>query len=155
MLDISQDGSFDIGAYQLGLSGLASVAAFDTWMQSLSAASGSGSANSLASAWRSIISQAFTAIVTVPTAERIHKLLSEWRRFGYMIGQAFVPPRLDAMTKMTYWQTSETTILGAVPQARRHTIASAFNRGTTVWTSLADIGTDVSGSNTPNTGISY
>jgi hypothetical protein len=155
MLDIAQDGSFDIGAYQLGLSGLASLAAFDTWVQSLSSNSGSGTAERLASSWRAIVEQAFSVIIAVPSAERVSKLLSEWRRFGYMIGQAFAPTRLDPMTKMSYWETSETVILGAVPQERRQTIASAFERGLTVWASLADIGTDVTGTNAPRAGISY
>lgn len=155
MLDISQDGSFDIGAYQLGLSGLAAVSAFDTWSQSLYSASGGGSAEHLASAWRAIVSQAFTAIVSMPSAERVKALLSEWKRYGYMIGQAFAPSRLDVMSKMSYWQTDGATILGPVPQQHRRTIAQVFDKGTTVWTNLADIGTDVTASNEPVAGITY
>jgi len=155
MLDASTDGSFDIQALQLALSGEAAVTSFDTWTQSLSAASGGGSPHRLASPWRAIVAQAFDVIVALPSTERIHALLSEWRRFGYMIGQTFKPTRLDPMTKMSYWQTGGAVILGAVPQQRRQTIAAAFDRGTTVWTSIADIGSDVTGSNTPRAGISY
>lgn len=153
MLDISQDGSFDIGAYQLGLSGLASLAAFDTWYQSLSSTSGSGSAETLASAWRAIVAQGFQAIIAVPSAERVSALLSEWTRYGYMIGQAFVPPRLDVMTHYSYWQLSEPTILGNLPQDHRDIISAAFERGVTIWTDVAEIGTTPD--NEPRTGISY
>lgn len=155
MLDISTDGSFDIGARQLGLSGLAQVTAFNAWFQSLFATSGQGVPDQLASGWRAIVGQAFQAVITVPSAERIKTLLSEWKRYGYMIGQVFKPTRLDPMTKMSYWLTTDAVIVGSVPQQRRQTIASAFDRGTTVWTSIADIGTDVTGTNTPRAGISY
>lgn len=153
MLDISTDGSFDIGAYQLGLSGEASVASFDSWFQSLSAASGHGVPHHLASAWRSIIGQTFQAIVALPSIERVHALLAEWGRYGYMIGQAFVPPRLDPMTHWSYWRTSETTILGSLPQSARDRVASAFERGVTVWNQVGEIGTTPD--NVPRPGISY
>lgn len=153
MLDVSEDGSFDITAYQLGLSGIASVNSFDTWFQSLSATSGSGRAEHLASAWRSIISQGFQAIISVPSAERVSKLLSEWTRYGYMIGQAFVPSRLDVMNHYSYWQTVEPTILGRLPQDARDSISAAFERGLTVWTAVSEIGTEPI--NTPRAGITY
>ena len=155
LLDVSEDGSFDIAALLLGLSGIASVNSFNAWFQSLSSVSGDGASETLASGWRAIIGQAFKAVIAVPSAERVHALLSEWRRFGYMIGQAFTPSRLDAMSKMTYWQTQGCTIVGAVPQEKRQTIAQAFDSGVSVWTSIADIGTDVTATNTPNAGISY
>lgn len=155
MLDISTDGSFDIGAFQLGLSGIASLAAFDTWYQALTSNSGSGTPHRLASPWRAIVGQAFQAIVAVPSAERVRALLSEWNRYGYMIGQAFTPSRLDVMTRFTYWKAVEPVVLGAVPQQRRQTIAAAFERGTTVWGSISDIGTDVTESNAPLSGIAY
>jgi hypothetical protein len=153
MLDISTDGSFDIGAYQLGLSGEASLAAFNTWYQSLSANSGSGSPERLASPWRAIIAQAFQVIISVPSLERIKALVSEWNRYGYMIGQAFVPPRLDPMTHRSYWQISEATVLGALPQNARDTVSRAFERGVTVWTTVAEIGTEPA--NAPRAGVSY
>lgn len=155
MLDISQDGSFDIGAFQLGLSGMAGVAAFDAWFQSLSSSSGGGSPHRLASGWRAILAQAFQVVISMPSAERVHNLVSQWKRYGYMIGQAFTPQRLDPMTKMSYWKTTNAAILGAMPQQRRQTISQAFDRGTTVWTTVAEIGTDVTGSNVPRAGIAY
>lgn len=85
----------------------------------------------------------------------LNRVVAMFARYGYTIGRAFVPPRLDAMTHMTYWQTREAVIVGAVPQERRQTIAGAFNRGTTVWSNIAEIGTDVTGSNAPRAGISY
>jgi len=153
MLDISTDGSFDIGAYQLGLSGEASLAAFNTWYQSLSSQSGGGSPERLASPWRAIVAQAFRVLISVPSTERIHALVSEWNRYGYMIGQAFVPPRLDPMTHRSYWQISEATVLGALPQNARDLIARAFERGVTVWTTVAEIGTEPA--NAPRAGVSY
>ncbi len=153
MIDISEDGSFDIGALQLGMSGVASVQAFDTWFQSLSSASGSGSAHSLASSWRSILGQAFRVIIALPTQERVKALVATWDRYGYMIGQAFTPNRLDAMTSRTYWKTAETTILGRMPKEAREAIAAHFEAGTTVWTNVADIGTQTT--NNPRSGQEY
>lgn len=153
MLDIAQDGSFDIGAFQLALSGEVSVAAFDTWWQTLFSASGGGSAESLVSGWRAIVAQAFEVVITIPTAERVSKLLSEWKRYGYMIGQAFVPPQLNVMNHYSYWQAAEPTILGRLPQSARDAIGRAFERGVTVWDSVAEIGTKPT--NTPLSGITY
>jgi hypothetical protein len=155
LLAVNTDGSFDIGAYQLGISGQSAVLTFSTWWQSLDATSGSGSGDRLASAWRAIIGQAFDVIIAMPTAERIKALISEWSRYGYMIGQAFTPARLDAMTKFTYWKTTGALITGSTPQEKRQTIAEAFDRGVTLWNDLADIGTDVTGANAPITGITY
>jgi len=153
MLDIAQDGSFDIAAFQLGLNGKVAVDTFDTWYQSLQAASGGGSPHNLASSWRAIVAQAFRVIVAMPTAERIKALVSEWRRFGYMIGQAFTPDRLDVMTHWSYWKLSETTILGDLPQSSRDSIARAFSRGVTVWGTVSEIGTEPD--NEPRSGVSY
>lgn len=153
LLDIAQDGSFDIAAVQLGLSGLASVDSFDAWWQSLSSVSGSGSGERAASGWRAVIGQAFRIVVAVPSVDRIRALISEWSRYGYMVGRAFTPPRLDPMTKWSYWQTADTTVLGALPQEARAAVAAAFERGTTVWTSVADIGTNPT--NEPRSGVTY
>lgn len=155
LLDISTDGSFDIGALQLGISGLGSYYAYQAWVQSLDSAPGSGTPERLASAWRAIISQAFSVIIAMPSAERIKALVRAWSRYGYMIGQAFTPPQLNAMSKFTYWKTDGALINGTTPQEKRRTIAQAFDRGVTVWTNVADIGTDVTGSNTPLSGVSY
>ena len=91
----------------------------------------------------------------MPSAERVRFLLSEWARYGYMVGQTFTPPRLDAMSHMSYWQTDGAVILGPVPQQRRQTIAGAFDRGVTVWANIAEIGTDVRAVNTPTPGVTY
>jgi hypothetical protein len=155
MLDISQNGSYDIGGFQLGLSGEAAVVSFDTWMQSLFSQSGNGSAHQIASGWRAILAQAFQVIISVPSVERVRKLVSEWSRYGYMIGQAFAPSQLNTMSKFSYWKTSGALISGTTPQEKRRTIAQAFDRGVTVWTVVADIGTDVTDDNTPLSGISY
>lgn len=153
LLDVSEDGSFDIGAILLGVSGLISVASFDSWTESLSSVSGTGTGETLASAWRAIVAQGFKAVIAVPSPERIKALLREWGRYGYMIGQAFVPPRLDVMTHFSYWQTREATVLGALPQSDRSAIAAAFDRGVTVWGSVAEIGSQPS--NAPVPGVSY
>lgn len=153
MLDISQDGSFDIGGVLLGMSGVTGVAVFDAWYQTLSSVSGQGSPESLASGWRAIVAQGFKAVVSMPSAERIKALLSEWRRFGYMIGQAFIPPRLDVMTHWSFWQLSEPTILGAFPQSARDAVSAAFERGVTVWNTVAEIGTEPD--NEPVAGVTY
>lgn len=155
LLAVETDGSFDIGAYQLGIAGEAAVFSFSTWWQSLDSVSGSGSPERLASAWRAIIGQAFNVIIAMPSTERINALVSMWKRFGYMIGQAFTPSQLNAMEKFTYWKTDGALITGSTPQEKRQTIAGAFDRGVTVWTNLADIGTDVTDANTPLAGISY
>ena len=99
------------------------------------------------------MAQGFKAVIAVPSPERIRALLREWGRYGYMIGQAFVPPRLDVMTHFSYWQTREATVLGALPQSDRSAIAAAFDRGVTVWGSVAEIGSQPS--NAPVPGVSY
>lgn len=94
-------------------------------------------------------------VVNGMVAGDVARVVAMFARYGYTVNRAFTPPRLDVMSKMSYWQCSDAVVLGAVPQERRQTIAEAFNRGTTVWTSIAEIGTDVTGSNTPVSGISY
>jgi hypothetical protein len=155
LLDISTDGSFDIGALQLGISGLGSYYTYQAWVQSLDAVPGSGSPEMLASAWRAIMAQAFQVIVAMPSAERVKRLLSEWKRYGYMIGQAFDPGQLNVMSHFSYWKTQGALITGSTPQEKRSTIAQAFDRGVTVWDVIAEIGTDVTADNTPLSGISY
>jgi hypothetical protein len=81
------------------------------------------------------------------------RAVAEFDRYGYTVNRAMIPPRLDAMTKRTYWQTAETTVVGSLPQADRQTIASAFERGVTVWSSVAEIGTHPA--NAPQSGVTY
>lgn len=74
-------------------------------------------------------------------------------RFGYMVNRSMVPPRLDVMEKRSFWQFQDPTILGAMPAEARESISDALERGTTVWTSVSQIGTQ--GTNNPRSGISY
>jgi hypothetical protein len=89
------------------------------------------------------------------TAGDLATVVAIFEKYGYTVNRAFTPSRLDVMTKMSYWKTAEASIQGAVPQARRQSIAQAFDRGVTVWNNIADIGTDVTSTNTPVSGISY
>jgi hypothetical protein len=87
------------------------------------------------------------------TAGDLARTVSEFDRYGYTVNRAMVPPRLDAMTKRTYWQTADTTVLGDMPQEDRQAIAAAFERGVTVWTSVAEVGTKPA--NPANAGVTY
>lgn len=153
ILDISQNGSYDIATYQLGLSGIQTLQTFNAWNQALTAIPGNAGTHALASGWRAILQTAFQAIIVMPTQERVNALTSMWTRYGYMIGQAFTPPQLNAMSSYTYWKTQEATVIGAMPQERRQTVAAAFDRGVTIWDDISLIGTQPE--NTPLTGISY
>lgn len=81
------------------------------------------------------------------------RAVSMFNKYGYTINRAFVPPRLDPMTHWSYWQLSEPTILGQLPQSARDTVSSAFERGVTIWGSVAEIGTEPD--NEPRTGVTY
>lgn len=153
MLDVAQDGSFDITALSLAMSGGAAVASFDSWKQSLSAVSGSGAAHRLASAWRSILGQTFDVIVSMPSVDAVRRAVSTWKRYGYMVNRAFVPPRLDAMDHFTYWQLDDPTVLGSMPAESRARIIERFTRGTTIWTTVSEIGSQPT--NTPRAGVTY
>lgn len=87
------------------------------------------------------------------TAGDLARTVAEFDRYGYRVNRAMVPPRLDAMQKRTYWQTAETTVLGDMPQDARQAVAAAFERGVTVWTSVAEIGTKPA--NPPTPGVTY
>lgn len=155
LLDIAQDGALDIAAYQLGLSGISTLKAFNAWKQSLEAVSGSGSPEHLASAWRLLKGHCVNVIVTLPTSERVYSLLSMWRRYGYTIGRAFQPSTLNVMSHYSYWKTEGATVIGNLPSEHRPTIEAAFNRGVTLWTDLSLIGTVDPTTNTPITGTYY
>lgn len=155
ILDISKDGSIDIATYQLGSSGAFTVMSFDSWAQGMKSVSGRGAASRLASAWRAVSGQAFNVIIAAPSPDRVRELLSTWKRYGYMIGRAFTPSRLDVMTRFSYWKTTDTTIRGAMPQEARQQVAEAFERGVTVWNNISLIGTDQTGDNIPVPGAYY
>jgi hypothetical protein len=87
------------------------------------------------------------------TAGDLARTVAEFDRYGYTVNRAMIPPRLDPMTKRSYWQTADTTVLGAMPQEARQSIASAFERGVTVWTDVAEIGTRPA--NAPRSGVTY
>jgi len=153
MLDAANDGSFDIATYQLGITSLANYFSFEAWAQSLNAVSGRGSGHSLAGAWRAILGRGLDVLISVPTADAVARALSTWKRYGYMIERAFVPPRLDAMNNYTYWQLEDPSILGNMPDDARVRIGERFKRGTTVWSVVSEVGTQPA--NAPRAGISY
>ena len=153
ILDISKAGSFDIATYQLGLGGIQSWYAFRAWEQAQHAITGRGGAHALQGAWRAILGRGLAVMITAPTSDAVSRLLATWQRYGYMIGRAMVPPRLDAMDAFTYWQLEEPVILGPAPAAAKERIAARFSRGTTVWTSVAAIGTQPA--NNPRAGVTY
>lgn len=83
----------------------------------------------------------------------IARTVSEFARYGYTVNRAMVPPRMDPMTKFSYWQMEQPSILGAMPQTARDDVIGALERGMTVWGSVADIGTKPV--NTAQSGVSY
>jgi hypothetical protein len=83
----------------------------------------------------------------------IARAVAMFTRYGYTVNRAFVPSRLDVMDHYSYWQLTEPTVLGLLPQAAREVIGGAFARGVTVWDQVAEIGTEPA--NNPVAGISY
>ena len=83
----------------------------------------------------------------------IARAVAMFDRYGYTVNRAMVPPRLDPMTKRSYWQLDDATILGQMPQSDREAVATAFERGVTVWNVVAEIGTHPA--NSPRAGVSY
>ena len=83
----------------------------------------------------------------------VARAVAEFDRYGYTVNRAMVPPRLDPMEHRSYWRTAETTVLGSMPQEARQAVAAAFERGVTVWNSVAEIGTHPA--NPPRPGVSY
>lgn len=83
----------------------------------------------------------------------LDRAVADFNRYGYMVNRAMVPPRLDVMQRRSYWQTAETTVLGDMPQDARLAVASSFERGVTVWTNVAEIGTNPT--NPPTPGVTY
>jgi hypothetical protein len=153
--DISLGGSLDIASYQLAVNGAFAVMSFRAWVQALDSVSGKGSSAALSAAWRLVTGQGFRVTVMAPTEDNARRLIATWRRYGYMIGRAFRPSRLDVMTRYSYWKTADAVITGRMPQEARAKIAAAFDAGVTVYESLNDIGVDVSQSNAPVSGFVY
>lgn len=153
ILDMKNDGSFDIATYQMGVSGMASYYAYNAWVQSMKSVSGQGTPSAIAGAWRIMANRALDVMILAPTADAIRRAITMWERYGYMIDRAFTPPRLDAMSNYTYWQIDRPTILGPMPSDARDRIAARFAAGTTVWNNVAEIGTQPT--NTPVPGVTY
>lgn len=77
-----------------------------------------------------------------------------WLRYGYAINRFVQIPRLDVMTKFTYWKMAETYLsAGMMPESFKQAIRGIFEKGVTVWTNPADIGTIALSENTPVGGI--
>lgn len=87
------------------------------------------------------------------TADVRAKAVSQWTRYGYMVNRPMVPPRLDPMDRFSYWKMRMCTVLGPMPQDARMDIQAAFERGTTVWNNVGEIGTKPN--NNPRNGVSY
>ena len=83
----------------------------------------------------------------------VARAVAEFDRYGYTVNRAMIPPRLDPMEHYSFWQLAEPTVLGALSQGDRQTVASAFERGVTVWTAVAEIGTHPA--NPARAGVSY
>lgn len=79
--------------------------------------------------------------------------VAEFDRYGYTVNRAMTPPRMDPMTSRSYWEFDEITLIGELPQSSRDEITTAFQRGVTVWTNVAEIGQHTT--NTANAGVSY
>ncbi len=78
-----------------------------------------------------------------------------WLRYGYAVNRfGNVPASLKVMDKFTYWKLKETYITSAqCPEVYKQTIRGIFEKGVTVWSNPADIGTIDMASNTPLSGI--
>lgn len=83
----------------------------------------------------------------------IARAVAMFTRYGYTVNRAFVPPRLDVMTHYSYWQLTEASVLGNLPQSAREAVAAAFSRGVTIWNTVSEIGTEPA--NAPVAGVSY
>lgn len=79
-----------------------------------------------------------------------------WLRYGYAVNRfGQMPSDLKCMTKFTYWKLKETYLTSTTcPELFRQTIRGIFEKGVTVWSNPADIGTIDIGDNEPLPGIS-
>lgn len=79
-----------------------------------------------------------------------------WLRYGYAVNRfGQMPADLKCMTKFTYWKLRETYLTSSTcPELFRQTIRGIFEKGVTVWSNPADIGTIDIGDNEPLPGIS-
>lgn len=79
-----------------------------------------------------------------------------WLRYGYAVNRfGRMPSDLKCMTNFTYWKLKETYLTSSTcPELFRQTIRGIFEKGVTVWSDPADIGTIDIGDNEPLEGIS-
>lgn len=117
------------------------------------AVSGQGGGTIVDGAWRMKEGRGARVIIKVPSRGRIKTLISQWKRRGYAIDRAFEPPRLDPMSDFSYWEGESVVVTGRLPSDAKRRIAKRFEQGTTVVTSISNIGK--SSSNSPRSGISY
>jgi murein DD-endopeptidase MepM/ murein hydrolase activator NlpD len=152
VLDMKQTESIEIAAYQLGVSGIFGQKSLDAAVQAADSRSGRGGFEAVAG-WRPTLGSGLDVVVKLPAPDRVRAAISMWERYGYTVGRAMVPPRLDPMEVYSYWQIDDAAILGAMPDDARRRLVDRFARGTTVWTSVAEIGSKPS--NPPRAGVSY
>lgn len=78
-----------------------------------------------------------------------------WLRYGYAVNRfANMPSTLKCMDKFTYWKLKETYITSwKCPETFKQTIRGIFEKGVTIWSNPADIGTIDMATNTPLSGI--
>jgi murein DD-endopeptidase MepM/ murein hydrolase activator NlpD len=152
VLDMKLEESVEIAAYQLGVSGIMGSKSVDAVVQAANSQSGRGGFESVGG-WRPAAGAGVSVVVKLPAPDRVRAAISMFERYGYTVGRAMVPPRIDPMDHYSYWQVDDASILGAMPDDARRRLVERFARGTTVWQSVAEIGTRPS--NAPRSGVSY
>jgi hypothetical protein len=87
-------------------------------------------------------------------ANAVHNIGEYWLRFGYTVNRFHDVSQLQVMTHFTYWKMTQTYITQwSCPESFKNTIRGIFEKGVTVWSNPADIGTIDTGSNTAQSGI--
>jgi hypothetical protein len=76
-------------------------------------------------------------------------------RYGYAVNRfGQMPSTLQVMEKFTYWKLRETYITSAqCPEMFKQALRGIMEKGVTVWSNPADIGTIDMADNAPLTGI--
>lgn len=91
----------------------------------------------------------------MPDQASIQTVGEYWLRYGYAVQRfSFLPPRLMAMTKFTYWKLKETYIRAAnIPEGHKQALRGILEKGVTVWGDADDIGMIDTADNKPLPGI--
>lgn len=152
VLDMKLEESQNIAAYQTGYSSRMAEWSLKTAFQASEGVSGRAGTHTI-SGWKGSDGESLTVCVRMPSPDRVRAAVSMWERYGYMVGRAFIPPRLDPMTAFSYWQMEDVDVVGSMPADARERIAARFRQGTTVWVNVAQIGTKPA--NSPRAGIAY